>query len=184
MGTTKESFRNRDSKFFFFFSQIRKQLPPPPPFPRHLNSLARFKLSSHGNQVLRHKSYDTISHTSISVAQFLNITLFINLQISKRNDIIRRLKNDIYNVEKNAEEQSRRIITEAAKQDASEMKTSDSKKSKLQQEIIELKKKLEGDTLAHRESELALRKVLPVVTTYVNFSLAAYLNPVNLNLNI
>lgn len=43
------------------------------------------------------------------------------------------------------------------------MKTSDSKKSKLQQEIIELKKKLESDTLAHRESELALRKVLPVV---------------------
>jgi len=42
------------------------------------------------------------------------------------------------------------------------MKTSDGKKSKLQQEIIELKKKLESDTLAHRESELALRKVLPV----------------------
>jgi len=79
-------------------------------------------------------------------------------EISKRNDIIRRLKNDIYNVEKTAEEQSRRIITEAAKQDASEMKTSDGKKSKLQQEIIELKKKLESDTLAHRESELALRK--------------------------
>ncbi|KAL9957050.1 hypothetical protein ACROYT_G038634 [Oculina patagonica] len=79
-------------------------------------------------------------------------------EISKRNDIIRRLKNDIYNVDKNAEEQSRRVITEAAKQDASEMKTSDSKKSKLQQEIIELKKKLEADTLAHRESELALRK--------------------------
>lgn len=82
-----------------------------------------------------------------------------NLQISKRNDIIRRLKNDIYVVEKNAEEQSRRIITDAAKQDAAEMKNSDSKKSKLQQEIIELKKKLEGDTVGHRESELALRKV-------------------------
>ncbi|KAJ7375596.1 hypothetical protein OS493_040121 [Desmophyllum pertusum] len=78
--------------------------------------------------------------------------------ISKRNDIIRRLKNDIYNVEKHAEEHSRRIITEAAKQDASEMKNSDSKKSKLQQETIELKKKLEGDTLTHRESELALEK--------------------------
>ena len=39
------------------------------------------------------------------------------------------------------------------------MKNSDSKKSKLQQEIIELKKKLEGDTVGHRESELALRKV-------------------------
>ena len=39
------------------------------------------------------------------------------------------------------------------------MKNSDSKKSKLQQEIIELKKKLEGDIVGHRESELALRKV-------------------------
>ena len=39
------------------------------------------------------------------------------------------------------------------------MKNSDSKKSKVQQEIIELKKKLESDTLTHRESELALRKV-------------------------
>lgn len=87
------------------------------------------------------------------------ISKVFNLQISKRNDIIRRLKNDIYVVEKNAEEQSRRIITDAAKQDAAEMKNSDSKKSKLQQEIIELKKKLEGDTVGHRESELALRKV-------------------------
>lgn len=62
-------------------------------------------------------------------------------------------------VEKNAEEQNRRVITEAAKQDAAEMKNSDSKKAKLQQEKIEFKKKLEGDTVAHRESELALRKV-------------------------
>lgn len=47
------------------------------------------------------------------------------------------------------------------------MKTSDSKKSKLQQEIIELKKKLESDTLAHRESELALRKVLPISSYHI-----------------
>ena len=64
------------------------------------------------------------------------------------------------------------------------MKTSDSKKSKLQQEIIELKKKLESDTLAHRESELALRKVLPVVITSVQFSLATFLNLVDLILNV
>lgn len=64
------------------------------------------------------------------------------------------------------------------------MKTSDSKKSKLQQEIIELKKKLESDTLADRESELALRKVLPVVFTSVHFSLATFLNLVDLILNV
>ena len=80
-------------------------------------------------------------------------------QVSKRNDIIRRLKNDIYTVDKTAEEQNRRVITEAAKQDTAEMKNSENKKSKLHQETIELKKKLEGDTTTHRESELALRKV-------------------------
>lgn len=64
------------------------------------------------------------------------------------------------------------------------MKTSDGKKSKLQQEIIELKKKLESDTLAHRESELALRKVLPGVIPSANFSLATFLNPVNLISNV
>ena len=102
-----------------------------------------------------------VFHTSIQFTSWNAhlISKVFNLQISKRNDIIRRLKNDIYVVEKNAEEQSRRIITDAAKQDAAEMKNSDSKKSKLQQEIIELKKKLEGDTVGHRESELALRKV-------------------------
>jgi len=60
------------------------------------------------------------------------------------------------------------------------MKTSDSKKSKLQQEIIELKKKLESDTLAHRESELALRKVLLVVMISAHFPLATFQNPMNL----
>lgn len=64
------------------------------------------------------------------------------------------------------------------------MKTSDGKKSKLQQEIIELKKKLESDTLTHRESELALRKVLSVVIPSANFSLATFLNPVSLISNV
>ncbi|EDO44929.1 predicted protein, partial [Nematostella vectensis] len=79
-------------------------------------------------------------------------------EIAKRNEIIRRLKNDIFNVDKNAEEQNKRIVTEASKQDAAEMKNSDGKKAKLQQELIETKKKLEAQTAAHRESELALRK--------------------------
>ena len=90
-------------------------------------------------------------------------------------------------MEKNAEEQNRRVITEAAKQDASEMKNSDSKKSKLQQESIELKKKLESDTLTHRESELALRKVsvsglllqelIPVLIVWRNLQYGSLLMP-------
>ena len=63
------------------------------------------------------------------------------------------------NVEKSSEEQNHKIIAEAARVEASDLKNSDGKKGKLQQEIIELKKSLESETLAHRESELALRKV-------------------------
>ena len=74
-------------------------------------------------------------------------------------------------MEKNAEEQNRRVITEASKQDAAEMKNSDSKKGKLQQEIIELKKKLEADTVTHRESELALRKVQFLITWIYRYCL-------------
>ena len=63
-------------------------------------------------------------------------------------------------MEKSSEEQNHRIIAEAARLEAGELKSSDGKKGKLQQEIIELKKTLESDTQAHRESELALRKVM------------------------
>ena len=80
-------------------------------------------------------------------------------QISKRNDSIRKLKNNIFSVEKTAEAQNHRVITEAARLESSELKSSDAKKSKLQQEIIELKKSVESETQVHRESELSLRKV-------------------------
>jgi len=73
--------------------------------------------------------------------------------------MIRRLKNDIYNIETNSEEMNRRIVNEASKQEQADIKNSDGKKAKLQQEYIELKKRLEAERAAHRESELALRKV-------------------------
>lgn len=81
------------------------------------------------------------------------------MQISKRNDMIRRLKNDIYNIETNSEETNRRIINEASKQETADVKNSDGKRAKLTQEIIETRKKLEAERTTHRESELALRKV-------------------------
>ncbi|XP_031556265.1 dynein regulatory complex protein 10-like [Actinia tenebrosa] len=79
-------------------------------------------------------------------------------EISKRNEMIRKLKNDIYTIDSNSEEQNRRVVNEASKQETAEMKNSDGKKSKLQQEIIEQKKKLDTERAAHRASELALRK--------------------------
>ncbi len=69
------------------------------------------------------------------------------------------MKTSIHNVEKNSEDQNHRLISEAAKAESGEIKNSDGKKSKLQQEIIQLKQSLQGNLGTHRESELALRKV-------------------------
>ena len=80
-------------------------------------------------------------------------------QIDKLNDMIKHLKTSIHNVEKNAEDQSHRIIADAAKAESAELKNSDGKKAKLQQEIIQLKQSLQSNLTTHRESELALRKV-------------------------
>eukprot|EP00794_Sanderia_malayensis_P009300 gene9300-10281_t len=79
-------------------------------------------------------------------------------EIAKLNDAIKGLKTNINNVEKNAEDQNHRIISEAAKAETGEVKNSDGKKSKLQQEIIQLKQSLQSNLTTHRESELTLRK--------------------------
>lgn len=79
------------------------------------------------------------------------------------NDTIKHLKSSIHNVEKSAEDQSHRIIADAAKAESAELKNSDGKKAKLQQEIIQLKQALQSNLTAHRESELALRKVCFVI---------------------
>ena len=84
---------------------------------------------------------------------------FFEMQIAKKNDEIRNLKTAIHNVEKSSEDQSRKLITEAAKGEAAELKNSEGKKSKLQQELIQLKQSLQSNLTAHRESELTLRKV-------------------------
>lgn len=70
------------------------------------------------------------------------------------------MKTSIHSVEKNAEDLSHRLIADAAKAESAELKNSDGKKAKLQQEIIQLKQSLQGNLASHRDSELALRKVL------------------------
>ena len=73
--------------------------------------------------------------------------------------MIKHLKTSIHHVEKNAEEQSHRIISDAAKAESVELKNSDGKRAKLQQEILQLKQSLQSNLTTHRENELALRKV-------------------------
>ncbi|XP_065066315.1 dynein regulatory complex protein 10-like [Rhopilema esculentum] len=79
-------------------------------------------------------------------------------EIDQLNDTIKNLKTSIHNVEKNSEDQNHRIIADAAKAESGELKNSDGKKAKLQQEIIQLKQALQSNLSSHRESELALRK--------------------------
>ena len=72
---------------------------------------------------------------------------------------MRKLKFDIYNVERTSKESNQQVLNEAAKEQLAEEKNSEGKRSKLQQEIIEQKKLIETSIKNHRESELTLRKV-------------------------
>eukprot|EP00112_Aurelia_sp_Birch-Aquarium-sp1_P021190 Seg5637.2 transcript_id=Seg5637.2/GoldUCD/mRNA.D3Y31 product="Dynein regulatory complex protein 10" protein_id=Seg5637.2/GoldUCD/D3Y31 len=79
-------------------------------------------------------------------------------EIEKQNDVIKNLKTSIHNVEKNSEDQNHKIVADAAKAESGELKNSDGKKTKLQQEIIQSKQSLKNNLTSHRESELSLRK--------------------------
>lgn len=81
-----------------------------------------------------------------------------DLEISKRNDEIRRLKADLHQIEKFSEEHIRRTKSEADKQQQADTKNSEGKQAKLQTEFQALKTQLANNTAEHRESELALRK--------------------------
>ena len=83
----------------------------------------------------------------------------IDFQIRKKNDIIRRLQSDLHQFEKFSEEHIRRTKSEAEKQEASDIKNSDGKKVKLQQETQQLKAQLQSLVTEHRENEQTLRKV-------------------------
>ncbi|XP_067681005.1 dynein regulatory complex protein 10-like [Haliotis asinina] len=79
-------------------------------------------------------------------------------EIRKKNDVIRRLQADLHQIEKFSEEHIRRVKTEAEKQEAADMKNSDGKRQKLQQEINQLRTQLQNLTMEHRESEQELRR--------------------------
>lgn len=80
-------------------------------------------------------------------------------EIRLKNDIIRKLQNDLHMLEKATEEEIKRMKTEAEKQEAADSKNSEGKKQKLISELSELKAKLDNLTSEHREEEQTLRKV-------------------------
>lgn len=53
---------------------------------------------------------------------------------------------------------NRRTLSEAAKQEAADIKNSDGRRSKSQHDIASIRQNLASITLSHRESELNLRK--------------------------
>ncbi|XP_067938209.1 dynein regulatory complex protein 10-like [Watersipora subatra] len=79
-------------------------------------------------------------------------------EIRLKNDIIRKLQNDLHMLEKATEEEIKRTKTEAEKQEAADSKNSEGKKEKLTAEHNELKAKHDNLTSEHREEEQTLRR--------------------------
>lgn len=87
------------------------------------------------------------------------ILLSTILQIKKKNDVIRRIQADLRQIEKFSEENMKRVQSEAEKQEAADIKTSDGKKQRLLQELQQLKTQIQNLITEHRESEQELRRV-------------------------
>ena len=97
-------------------------------------------------------------------------------ELSKRNEVIRKLRFEIFRVDKTSKENNQQVVTEATKEQLAEEKNSEGKRSKLQQEILEQKKLIETSIAKHRESELSLRKKKYKVETEVENWIQKYDN--------
>jgi len=80
-------------------------------------------------------------------------------QVTKQNDVIRRLQTDIHQVETAADESMRRTRVDAEKQEAAERKNSEGKLAKQQQELAQVQAQYANVLAKHRSGEQALRKV-------------------------
>ncbi|CAE1283320.1 unnamed protein product [Acanthosepion pharaonis] len=76
----------------------------------------------------------------------------------RKNDIIRRLQEEIRQIDKQSEDNIRRVKMEAEKNISSELKTSDGKCAKIQQELILSRNSLQNLTNDHRNQEMELRR--------------------------
>ncbi|XP_040276200.1 dynein regulatory complex protein 10 [Bufo bufo] len=79
-------------------------------------------------------------------------------EIAKRNEIIRQLKINLHQLEKFSENQVKRTMQEAEKQQKSDCRSSEGKMAKLQQDLQQLRSQLSGTIAENREIELSLRK--------------------------
>lgn len=79
-------------------------------------------------------------------------------ETSKRSETIRRLKNDLYQIEQFSEEHIRRTKSEAEKQQAADVRSSEAKQSKAKTEIDQLEDQYNRMVQEHRENEQLLRK--------------------------
>lgn len=79
-------------------------------------------------------------------------------EISKKNATIKDLKTHLHNLAKYSEGQIQRTRTETEKQQKTELRGSQAKTTKLQQELNQLRAQLNALITEDRESELGLRK--------------------------
>lgn len=89
----------------------------------------------------------------------LIVLFFDPWQTRRKNDIIRRLQEEIRQIDKQSEDNIRRVKMEAEKNISSELKTSDGKCAKIQQELILSRNSLQNLTNDHRNQEMELRRV-------------------------
>ncbi|KAJ3322101.1 hypothetical protein HDV06_003552 [Boothiomyces sp. JEL0866] len=79
-------------------------------------------------------------------------------EINKRNDIIRRLKEELRDIKQQAEETTRKLESKSKQKEDLDIKASKEKETALQLEIEALKNQLEADVINHREEEALARK--------------------------
>ncbi|KAJ3258002.1 hypothetical protein HK103_004136 [Boothiomyces macroporosus] len=79
-------------------------------------------------------------------------------EINKRNDIIRRLKEELRDIKQQAEETTRKLESKSKQKEDLDIKASKEKEAALLLEIETLKNQLEADVINHREEEALARK--------------------------
>uniref|UniRef100_V9KKV9 Dynein regulatory complex protein 10 n=1 Tax=Callorhinchus milii TaxID=7868 RepID=V9KKV9_CALMI len=79
-------------------------------------------------------------------------------EVLKKNDIIRKLKTNLHQLELFSEDYIRQTKLEAEKQQQADMKASELKVTKLQEMITDRRANLTNMITEHRDAELALRK--------------------------
>lgn len=89
----------------------------------------------------------------------VSLTYHLPLQLTKKNNELKRLKSTIKGVVNLAEDRNRRVKVDAHNQQVDDKQVHESKTKILKEEISTVKKKLQDQTAEHREKEQVLRKV-------------------------